>query len=391
LKRILILVTALILYGSVYPWHFQMTHLPANPLWILLHSWPDGADRFLYRDAAINLTLYVPFGVFCFLSISEARSLAFRSVATVLAAAILSSSIEMTQLFTPERVCSLFDVACNVTGAAIGIRLAVTFAGSIYQAVNETQAAGVFSLSGVIALLYLWTGYLLFPFFPALSQSALRPKLIALLSLGIAPRDFFESLGGWLAAAALLHSLAGRRRPGKMLAMALLLIPLKLLIADRTMSGSEAAGALAGVGFWMLFRGLRRPRLASGIVAILALAAAGLVPFEFSRTAQAFTWVPFLPMLQAPWETAFLTLLHKSFLYGSAVWLIHADRGGWLISSLIVAVPLAMLEALQVFLPGRTPELTDPLLAILMGSGLALLERGRPATRWGQPELTAGS
>ena len=369
------LVTVLILYGSFYPWHFQMTHLAANPLWILLHSWPRGVDRFLYRDAAINLTLYAPFGAFCFLSIGAARSLVFRSVATVLAATLLSSSIEITQLFAPQRVCSLFDVVCNVTGAAIGIQLAVTFSGSIYQAVNETEAVGVFRLSGVIALLYVWTGYLLFPFFPALRQSALRPKLMALLSSGIALRDFFESLGGWLAAAALLQSLAGQRRTGRTLAMALLLIPLRLLIVDRTISASEVGGALAGIGLWMLFRGLRKPWLASGIVAILALAAAGLVPFDFTGTAQAFTWVPFLPMLQAPWESAFLTLLHKSFLYGSAVWLIHQDRGGWMSSSLLVALSLAMIEVLQIFLPGRTPELTDPLLAILMGCGLALLDR----------------
>jgi VanZ family protein len=386
------LVTVLILYGSFYPWHFQMTDLPANPVWILLHSWTEGVDRFLYRDAAVNLTLYVPFGVFCCLSIGESRSLVFRSVATVLAATLLSSSVEITQLFTPERVCSLLDVACNVTGAAIGIQLALTFSGSIYQAVNETEAIGAFRLSGVIALLYLWAGYLLFPFFPALSQSALRPKLIALLSSGIGPpRDFFESLGGWLAAAALLQSLAGRRQARRMLALALLLIPLKLLIVDRTMSGSEVAGALAGVGFWMLFRGLRRPRLASGILEIVALVAAGLVPFEFTRTAQVFTWVPFLPMLQAPWESAFLTLLHKSFLYGSAVWLLNENRRGWTISSLMVAIPLAMIEGLQVFVPGRTPELTDPLLAILMGCGLALLERQRPAKRWGRPELAARS
>ena len=38
--RILLLVIALIVYGSLYPWDFHPAQLAASPLWILLHSWP---------------------------------------------------------------------------------------------------------------------------------------------------------------------------------------------------------------------------------------------------------------------------------------------------------------------------------------------------------------
>lgn len=390
MKRILLAVIALILYGSLYPWRFHPILLSGDPLLILLHSWPETMDRFTYRDAAVNLTLYVPFGVFCFLSIRAPRSAAIRGAMTLAAAALLSSSIEMTQLFDAGRVCSLFDVACNTVGAGAGAAIAATFPGAISEAVSEIEAAGAFRLSGVVALLYLFAGYQLFPFFPAFSLYALRAKLAVLAGSGAwSARDLCEGLSGWLALSALVESLAGRKRFLPIVALALLLVPLKLLISSRTMTASEFVGALSGVACWMMLRILpRRPaKLAAALLAVAALIVAGLAPFRFTGHRQAFLWVPFLALLQTPWESAFVILLGKSFLYGSAVWLFHqSGRGqsgrGWLLSSALVALPLAGIEAAQVYLPGRTPESTDPLLAILLGCGLMLLERpGTVTTR----------
>ena len=68
LYRILLIVIALIVYGSLYPWEFHSTQLAASPLWVLIHSWPTGIDRFLFRDIAVNLSINMPVGVFGFLA-----------------------------------------------------------------------------------------------------------------------------------------------------------------------------------------------------------------------------------------------------------------------------------------------------------------------------------
>jgi hypothetical protein len=67
----LLLVVALIVYGSLYPFAFDFHHA-ANPLTVLLHSWPEGFDRFVLRDAVINLLLYAPLGVAAFLALAGA-------------------------------------------------------------------------------------------------------------------------------------------------------------------------------------------------------------------------------------------------------------------------------------------------------------------------------
>src|ERR1022692_4316004 len=118
-RRILAIVVALILYGSLYPWQFQARHYGHNPLWMLLHAWPTAVDRFLLWDVGVNVTLYVPLGIFGSLAWSARASRAARVLAPLALALTLSASIEMLQLFDDSRMCSLSDVASNVTGAAV--------------------------------------------------------------------------------------------------------------------------------------------------------------------------------------------------------------------------------------------------------------------------------
>jgi hypothetical protein len=188
-------------------------------------------------------------------------------------------------------------------------------------------------------------------------------------------RDFFESLSGWIAVAALLEFLFGRERLARYLAIALLFIPLRLFIAHRTMTFSETAGALVAIGLWFLVRNLAQPMLFAALVAIAGIMLAGLTPFHPAQIPQPFTWTPFLAMLGSSWQTAFIVLLRKSFLYGSAVWLWHRSGRGWIFSLLIVAIPLAIIEGVQIYLPNHVAEITDPLIALMMGLSLMLLEK----------------
>ena len=126
--RVLLIVILVIVYGSLYPWDFHSTQLAASPLWVLVHSWPTSVDRFLFRDIAVNVLLYMPVGVFGFLALRQNVRTAFAATATVLIALALSSSIEMIQLFDDARVCSASDVVCNVSGTVLGVAL-----GSLYQ------------------------------------------------------------------------------------------------------------------------------------------------------------------------------------------------------------------------------------------------------------------
>ena len=117
---LLLLVVALIVYGSLYPWSLDFDRSGANPLWVLLHAWPREINRWMLCDTAINLLLYFPLGMAAFLAAARRHGRWVSFGVALLIALGLSASMEMLQIYDPGRTCSLFDVFCNVSGAAAG-------------------------------------------------------------------------------------------------------------------------------------------------------------------------------------------------------------------------------------------------------------------------------
>jgi VanZ family protein len=83
----------------------------------------------------------------------------------------------------------------------------------------------------------------------------------------------------------------------------------------------------------------------------------------------------------ANWQNSFVVLFRKSFWYGSAIWLWRA--AGYRLAPIIFAAGAALLalEWAQTYLPGRVPEITDAVLAVLMGVLLSLVGTVRQPAR----------
>jgi hypothetical protein len=132
---------------------------------------------------------------------------------------------------------------------------------------------------------------------------------------------------------------------------------------------------------WYFLRGYpKRTAVVSGLLVSL-LIVRGLAPYHWSRIANPFSWVPFGGFLRAEWDFGLLTLLQKSFWYGSALWLLRA--AGWRLAhaAIAVAVLLGAIEVIQIHLPGRVAEITDPFLALLLAMTLGLLDRSENMPR----------
>jgi len=369
-------VIAVIVYGSLYPWDFHSSQLAASPLWVLIHSWPTGIDRFLVRDVAVNLSIYVPVGVFGFLALRQTLRTAFAVTVTVLFALALSSGIEMTQLFDDSRDCSGFDVVCNVSGAGLGVALGCIYQDWLKRFLARAETAKLLHLSGAVLLFYTWLAYQAFPLFPVLSRTRLAEEFRNLFAeVSVSPLETFTYFVEWLVAARLLESVLGAERTRRFFPLLLLVLPGKLLIAGRTVSWSELAGAgLAYICSYFLSGYPRRAALVAGLIVSL-LILRGLAPYHWSSIANPFSWIPFSGFLAADREFGMLTFLRKCFWYGSAVWLLRMS--GWRLARAAVAVALLLgtIEVIQIHLPGRVAEITDPSLAMILATGLGLLDR----------------
>jgi VanZ family protein len=375
MRRVVLIVVALILYGSLYPWEFHARQLGASPPWILLHSWPDAINRYLLWDIVVNVALYTPLGVFGFLAMREGAPRAVRILTPVLWALALSASVEMIQLFDDSRQCSGSDVLCNVTGGAVGVGLGMLYREKLEAVLERRQTASFLHLSGALLLLCCWLGYQLFPLFPSLGRAKLAAQLAALGPIStMSPVETLVVFAEWVAVACLLEGLL-EEETTHMLAALLLVVPARLLIVSRSLSWSDIAGAATALAAWLWVPRLY-VRRAAPFLLTSALVLGELAPFHFGR-ARAFNWVPFRGFLVSTWQSGFVVLFRKSFWYGSVIWLWRA--AGYRLAPIVLAVAAALLalEWVQIWLPGRVPEITDAVLAVLMGVLLYLVEATR--------------
>jgi VanZ family protein len=354
-RLLLILVLVLILYGTLFPFHFDFHRTFENPAWILFHSWPRHFDRFTFRDTITNIFLYVPLGYVATLAFAR------RWWAAILLAAALSAGVEMLQVYEAARDCSLADVVCNVTGAAIGVGIAMAVPWH-YHARTWNHAH-----IGPAILGACWVGFLLYPFIPLLSHGHLARSWSHFAAAPLSLPEIAATTAEWFAATLLIATIAERLR-ASWLALALLALPLRLVLADRVLAPFDIYGAVLALLLWAAI-----PKSLRTVAALTLMAAAivlrELAPFDFLPESQPFTWIPFSATIEGNRLPAAAAIFRKAFDYGTVIWLCRGI--GIIRVGAILAAALFVLEWVQRYLPGREPEITDSILALLLTAILA--------------------
>jgi hypothetical protein len=140
----------------------------------------------------------------------------------------------------------------------------------------------------------------------------------------------------------------------------------QVILFSRQPYAADVLGAVFGC---LLFLGLDRWRAGTKVAAIgffLLVVLRQTAPFHFLAEASPFSWVPFGALLATNWQVSARVLLEKLFYYGVAIWMMRLAGARLRTAMITVAVVLLALEVLQTHLPGRTPDITDPLLAVLL-------------------------
>lgn len=364
----------LILYGSLYPWKFEpLQH--SDPLTILLHSWNFELNRFILRDIAVNVVLYLPPGFVAYLVFRRPRRRIMPILLATFLGFVLSCAVELAQAYEPMRFTSLVDVATNTLGAALGA-IAAMLAERSFGPFGSRARPGKPRDASAVALLGIFAASLLFPLFPISGRTVLRMKIAAILHGPVLdPILLLSALSSWYAAGLMMRAAGiGKSRISIGLTLAPLLVQLFVIRHDPWIA--VVLGAIAGA---LLASALPHAAPAAALVSLM-IVVRGLEPFHFAGIAQPFQWVPFGGFLRMDdWTTGVALVLQKVFYYGAAIWLLRAAGLRLRIATAAVAFVLACLEAIQTFIPPHTPETTDPLLALLVGFGIAAFNpfRGR--------------
>jgi VanZ family protein len=361
-RRLLLLVVAFILYGSLYPFDFHFDRTAAGPLLILLHSWPAKIDRFAWRDAGVNILLYFPLGLTVLLVLTRRLPRLPSALAALLLGLVLSASIEMLQIFDSTRTCSLLDVACNFLGTLGGVAVALVFQREILAITR--RRTGDPGAAGALMLASCWLGYQLYPFIPHLGRTYLRRSIARFFATPVSPVEVCSAAAEWFAFALLVRAVTGHLKV-PWLWILMLCLPLRLLIMERTLAPAELLGAALAMLAWTYPAATSRVHTGAALLAA-AIVARELSPFTFAPQPSSMSWIPFAATLNGERLNSTLVLLRKAFEYGALLWLLRASGLRYWTAGIWVAAALMLLETAQLYLPNRQAEVTDAVLAILL-------------------------
>jgi len=109
---------AVILAATLPPW----SNLVGHSHWDQVQWVPFYGHRLDWFDIAANVALFVPFGYFAgrYLSALFCKQ---RTIWVLVSATVLSTAVELIQIYSHSRFPSTTDICCNVFGAALGVYL----------------------------------------------------------------------------------------------------------------------------------------------------------------------------------------------------------------------------------------------------------------------------
>jgi VanZ family protein len=370
---VLAIVTVGIVLGSLYPFAFRIPAHGIGPVRTLLQSWAEVPGR---GDFSLNILLYIPFGMFAVLSLRHRTNFGRRLPVVITCGGALSVALELAQYFDDGRVTSATDVYANVLGTTAGaVAMTIFRINSRFLLIDQLLANLVPTL--VVAS---WAAYRLYPYVPTIDLhkywNALKPVI---LFPSLTSYDLYRHAVIWLTLFALIEGIVGKRRSKVFSPLfAAGIVCAKVLIINAVLSVAELAGAAVALCVWPALafgRTWRNPLLA--ILFGVYVIAHRLEPFRFAPFAHGFGWMPFASFMTGSLEVDTMSFLEKFFVYGGWLFLLTEARLSLRFSTLFVVATLFATSWLETYLPGRSAEITDAVMALLIAAVFALLRNER--------------
>ncbi|MBT9465191.1 VanZ family protein [Hydrogenophaga sp.] len=374
MRSILTVVAILISYGSLFPFDFVASTDLQSDIHALFSTFSIPVNR---GDLFGNIVLFIPYGLVSAMVAApykQRRAVIFTLFVLGMALAFV---LQFVQIWLPSRDAAAGDAFINGLGLIIGLGI-----GSSLVHLRPTMADRRIRMALIpTSLLLLWLAYRWFPWVPTLDLQNIKNAIKPLLTTS----DFngvraIHTAVAWLVFFKISEYVRNERIAPQWLVLVAVLINFgQLFFVGGSISMNSAVGLALAIVAMPLLNG---PNALVGLsLALLAtLLLSGLQPFEFATPFNTFQWIPFSGFLSGSMSTNFLVLLEKTYLYAALIFLLQKSGARPLPSTLICAAWLAVIEAFQIMVQGRTAEVTDPVFALLIGYVIAMVVRHEMTT-----------
>jgi glycopeptide antibiotics resistance protein len=361
----LIVVVALMIHATLYPYHFQVEHSE-------FLTWYPAETRGGWLDILMNLYFFMPLGILCGICFRSRQGFVF----SFLGGVGLSLGVEVMQAYIPGRFSSLRDVFLNGVGAFLG--LVVANLPIFDRELISAQFQRVISKRALSILAVLWFVEQFFPFVPLLRMHMLNAAIGSfqveqLWSYGNVEMSILSGL---------LLLMLGETLPRKLFLVAsgvmLLLVPLQIFLWGRPAPAAQMLTTWIGIlaAVILVLGEVQIPVKGLCGLCVAMLVYRELQPLEWDLEVwNDFGWMPFKASFQVDRSGAIRILSLKCLLYWLTLRLLHQWTGQSLLRiAWIMAGFFLVAEWGQCYQLGRTPESTDAVLCLL--GALPLLNLG---------------
>lgn len=353
----MLVVVLLVVYGSLFPFRYR-NHEPswADVVWLL----DMGVTHLSRSDMIGNVLLFVPYGFLAVQADVRRKAIGFWG------GVALAVVIQYVQFWFPDRDPSGVDAVLNVVGMLLGIALGHLAGPPLHKWLLKNPQGtdiGLFTTG----LMLLWLVDRWFPLVPTLDVQNLKNALKPLMDwTHIAWLDVLQHAVGWLAFLRLAnYSVLRNLGLPTLWGLCGLVVAVEPLFLNNTLGPDN----LIGLSLAILFsRSLHRGPLSLAVLIFLlfvTIFASALEPYAFQWVG-GFAWIPFTGSLAGDPIAAIPALVEKSYWYGSLVFMLRYLGVSHRATTWSVGLTLLGLELLQQWLPGRTAEITDPLVAVAL-------------------------
>lgn len=363
MRRGLWAIIALISYGSLYPFEFRF---PPSPT-VGWGAFLDNRELWTSTgDVLGNLFLFVPLGAMSAWVFKAKNRILATFLWTLALAFGLAFALQALQLFLPSRFPSISDVFWNVLGAMLG---SAAVAARHPPRPNQVRALSADEL-WVATLVLAWLTMEAAPFVPSLDWSGIKDNLRPLLTHPSV--DPIRLLSNATAVLLLGHLLDGRSSRLSSITLLIAMLGfvhlLRPFVATYPISLTTVLGHGIGLAAWLSAKQCRPPTRSILIVFALlaAYTAEGLAPLSIQDVRGEFHWIPFEAALHGSMMTNLRALAESVFVFGGMLFLVRQEHGSTTAAAVAVCAWSAMIEFIQLWLPGRTADGTDPLLVLAL-------------------------
>jgi VanZ family protein len=392
---LLIVVIALIAYGSLYPFNLKPEAVDRAVLDALRElSWARAGRG----DRIANVLLYLPLGFCLFLWLSSLLRRSLAITVTVALGSMLSFAIEVGQVYISSRVPSLTDLTLNALGTLIGATAGMVWdkMGGLMHLPRRVETPHRDPSAGL--LIVFWLLWRLAPFVPHFDLGKLKAALEPLFRPQIDIGSTLIWLTYWVVISQGLTALVSRAHTleALLITMAAVLVG-RLIVADQAFVPAELVALVAllpvVVLMYRMTLGPKRLLVLSAMLGVFLFER--LAPFTFAGPPQTFDFWPFLAWFATGFSAAVTSIdwvgfFGTIFLFAATLWVLRYVGVSFRLAAGIVLALVCATELLQMWLPERSASITDPVVALAVILGFRYTQRqqrrmvtGRPVSRRG--------